>query len=88
MASETRLTNFKQQWRMEEKFMHRLIGFKKRGGNYRALITALFYHCILRNEIITESKEIAITTKLFELFQFLNRTIFNDRRFTLIDRQF
>lgn len=51
LASETRLTNFKQQWRMEEKFMHRLIGFKKRGGNYRALITALFYHTLYMCEM-------------------------------------
>lgn len=34
--------------KIEEKFMHQFIGFKKRRGNYRALITlVLFFTCII-----------------------------------------
>lgn len=47
--------------KIEEKFMHQFIGFKKRRGNYRALITlVLFFYLyytlvwVLRNEIITK----------------------------------
>lgn len=62
--------------KIEEKFMHQFIGFKKRRGNYRALITlVLFFYLyytlvwVLRNEIITKKNR--DYDELFERKRFL-----------------